>query len=60
MFNRALKKPLMRLWLEEGEAPVENILTGLFTSQKLNLVAVDEFFVHLIRNGHPTTMFAVF
>jgi len=44
MFNRALKKPLMRLWLEEGEAPVENILTGLFTSQKLNLVAVDELF----------------
>jgi sterol 3beta-glucosyltransferase len=43
-FNRALKKPLMQLWLAEGEAPVENILTGLFTSQELNLVAVDELF----------------
>ena len=44
IFNLALKKPIMRLWLAEGEAPVENILTGLFTSQQLNLVAVDELF----------------
>jgi UDP:flavonoid glycosyltransferase YjiC (YdhE family) len=44
VFNRALKKPLMRLWLAEGEAPVENVLTDLLTSQQLNLVAVDELF----------------
>ena len=44
MFNRALKKPLLRLWLKEGEAPVENVLTDLLTSQELNLVAADELF----------------
>jgi len=35
MFNRALKKPLMRLWLEEGGAPVENVLTDLLTRKNL-------------------------
>ena len=44
MFNQALKKPLMRLWLREDEAPVENVLTDLLTSQELNLVAADELF----------------
>lgn len=44
LFNWALKKPLTRLWRAEGGAPVENILTGLLTSQQLNLVAVDAVF----------------
>lgn len=44
IFNLALKKSLMRLWLAEGEMPVENVLTGLLTSQQLNLVAVDPLF----------------
>jgi UDP:flavonoid glycosyltransferase YjiC (YdhE family) len=44
IFNWSLKKPLTQLWLAEGEAPVENVLTGLLTSQQLNLVAVDPLF----------------
>jgi sterol 3beta-glucosyltransferase len=44
IFNLALKKPMMRLWLAEGEAQVKNILTDLLTSQQLNLVAVDALF----------------
>jgi hypothetical protein len=66
LFNRALRKPLMRLWLAEGEAMIENILTNLLTSQQLNLIAIDALFAHfalfahLMRNGHPTTVFAVF
>ncbi len=44
VFNLALKKPLMRLWLAEGEAPVESVLTDLLSSQELNLVAADELF----------------
>lgn len=44
VFNRALKKPLMRLWLAEGEAPVKSVLTDLLSSQELNLVAADELF----------------
>lgn len=44
IFNWSLKKPLTRLWLEEGGAPVENVLTELLTSQQLNLLAVDTIF----------------
>ncbi len=44
VFNWALKKPLSRLWLETGAIPPANMLTGLLTSQQLNLVAVDPLF----------------
>lgn len=44
VFNGSLKKPLTRLWLAEGGAPVKNVLTELLTSQQLNLVAADELF----------------
>jgi sterol 3beta-glucosyltransferase len=44
VFNWALKKPLSRLWLEDGETPPKNTLTELLTSQQLNLVAVDPIF----------------
>lgn len=43
-FNWALKKPLSRLWLEAGETPPAQMLTGLLTSQQLDLVAVDPLF----------------
>ncbi|MDD5460506.1 MAG: glycosyltransferase [Methylococcales bacterium] len=56
LFNRALKKPMMRLWLAEGEAPVENILTELLTSQKLNLVAVDELFCPHHKEWKPNNL----
>ncbi|MGR8933710.1 MAG: glycosyltransferase [Gammaproteobacteria bacterium] len=47
IFNWALMRPLTRLWQAESGGPVENVLTGLLTSQQLNLVAVDPLFCPL-------------
>lgn len=43
-FNWAVKKPLTRLWISEGETPPRNMLSELLTSQQLNLIAVDPLF----------------
>ena len=53
VFNWALKKPLSRLWLEARETPPANMLTGLLTSQQLNLVAVDPLFCPSSKHWQP-------
>ncbi len=47
VINWALKKPLSRLWLENGQAVPHNIMTEHLTSPLLNLVAVDPVFCPL-------------
>ncbi|MGR8932231.1 MAG: glycosyltransferase [Gammaproteobacteria bacterium] len=44
VFNSLYKKTLTQLWREEGHIPPNSVLTGLLTSQRLNLVAVDPLF----------------
>lgn len=44
VFNWSLKQPLTRLWRAAGETLPNNMLSGLLTSQQLNLVAVDPLF----------------
>ncbi|MBL6985622.1 MAG: glycosyltransferase family 1 protein [Methylobacter sp.] len=44
LFNWALKKPLCRLWQEARVTPPDRMLTGLLSSEQLNLVAVDPLF----------------
>lgn len=53
VFNWALKKPLTRLWREVGATPPANMLTGLLTSQQLNLVAVDPLFCRAFEHWPP-------
>ncbi|NOU12614.1 MAG: glycosyltransferase family 1 protein [Methylococcaceae bacterium] len=49
VFNWALKKPLTRLWISEGQTPPTHMLTDLLTSQQLDLVAVDPLFCNFNR-----------
>ncbi|MGR8934416.1 MAG: glycosyltransferase [Gammaproteobacteria bacterium] len=43
-FNWVLKKKLTRLWLDQGQAQVDNVLTDLLISDELNLIVSDPLF----------------
>jgi len=43
-FNWVLKKKMTKLWLAEGQAQVNNVLTELLISEQLNLIPVDPLF----------------
>jgi sterol 3beta-glucosyltransferase len=53
VFNWALKRRLTRLWRQAGIEPPKNMLTEMFTSQQLDLVAVDPLFCPLFEYSQP-------
>ncbi|MGR9052382.1 MAG: glycosyltransferase, partial [Gammaproteobacteria bacterium] len=52
-FDFILKKPMTRLWNEEGLPPVKHVMSELIASDRLNLIAVDPVFCPSSHEWHP-------